>query len=154
MKGLYFPVFMDLSEKKIVVIGGGKIAQRRVKTLLEFAGEILVAAPEITKELKQYVENKEIAWLKAIYHKAQLEGADIVLAATDDPRCNEQIVSDCKEKGILVNTAHRKELCDFYFPAIIRQNDIVAGITACGISHKKVKETRQYIEQALINMDK
>lgn len=152
MKGLYFPVFMDLSEKKIVVIGGGKIAQRRVETLCAFTENIWVTAPEITEELQNFAANGKIIWMKETYNPNQLQDADMVLAATDDVQCNEQIVSDCRKRGILVNTAHRKELCDFYFPAVVRRGNVVAGVTASGVSHKSAKRARQCIERALTEL--
>lgn len=154
MKGLYFPIFMDLSERKILVVGGGKVAQRRVETLLAFTENIVVAAPEITEELQRLVGEGAVVWLKERYSQTQLKDTYLVLAATDDAQCNEQVVRDCRERSILVNTAHKKELCDFYFPAVVRRGELVAGVTASGLSHKGVKEARECIDRALTELCK
>lgn len=153
MNGLYFPVFIDLSEKRILVIGGGKVAQRRVETLLAFTPNIVVAAPKITAELQRLAGEGAIVWLKETYCPARLEGIDLVLAATDDARCNEQAVYDCRKRGIPVNAAHKKELCDFYFPAVVRQGGLVAGVTSSGLSHKKAREAREGIEKTLAKIE-
>lgn len=154
MKKLYFPLFVDISQKEIVVAGGGKVAERRVNTLLSFTEHIKVVSPELTEGLHHLAENGQIVWLEKLYESKVLEGADIVLAATDDASCNEQIVRDCRKRGILVNTAHKKELCDFYFPAVVRRGKLVAGVTAGGLSHKGVKEARECIDRALTELCK
>lgn len=149
MKKPYFPLFTDISDKKIVVVGGGKIATRRVDTLLEFADDISVAAPEASKRIRKLAKEGYIVWKECAYQAELLTGADLVLAATDDAACNEKIVEDCRARGILVNTAHKKELCDFYFPGILRQEELVIGFGSNGMSHKKVREIREKMERML-----
>lgn len=146
MKKSYFPLFVDISEKKILVIGGGNIAMRRIETLLEFADNITTVAPKITDRLMKLSQEKQIHWVNDVYREEMLEGSDLVLAATDDEACNEKIVEDCKKRGILVNASHKKELCDFYFPGIIKQGNLVVGFNSSGSSHREVKEAREKIE--------
>lgn len=149
MKKPYFPLFTDISSKKVVVIGGGKIAARRVDTLLEFADDIIVAAPKVTERIHRLAKERRIVWKECAYRESLLEGADLVLAATDDAACNEKIVEDCRARKIPVNTSHKKELCDFYFPGIIRQEDLVIGVSSSGMNHREVREAREKMEQAL-----
>lgn len=146
---LYFPMFVDISDKKIIIVGGGKIAQRRIETLLDFADNLWVIAPEITAPIARLSDNQQIHWIKDVYHTDMIVGADIVLAATNDAACNDKVAEDCKSRHILVNTAHKKEACDFYFPGIVRQGNIVAGVTASGLNHHEAKEARERISQAL-----
>lgn len=153
MKKPYFPMFVDISQKKIVVVGGGTIATRRVETLLAFAEDILVVSPKVTEKIRVLCEAGDVRWMCSEYCPAVLEGADIVLAATDDPVCNERIVGDCRERGILVNTSHKKEMCDFYFPAIAKNETIVAGITASGKNHTQARRAREEIERILKRME-
>jgi len=101
MKKPYFPLFIDISQKSIVVVGGGRIAERRVKTLLQFAEDIRVISPKLTEELRCLAESRRIEWIQKRYIPGQLAGAFFVLAATDDAACNEQIVTDCRKLGIL-----------------------------------------------------
>lgn len=145
----YFPLFVDLSEKDILVAGGGTIATRRVESLLEFAGNITVTAPEATGRIMQLSRENKIHWLKDTYHKEMLDNADLVLAATDDHECNSRIVDDCRKQNIPVNTCHQKDMCDFYFPGIIRRENLVMGFTSGGQNHQKIKEIREKVEQIL-----
>lgn len=147
MKKPYFPLFVDLSEKRILVVGAGKIATRRVESLLDFAGSITVAAPEATERIRQLSREKKICWINGIYHKDMTEEADFVLAATDDDVCNTRIVKDCKALNIPVNACHKKELCDFYFPGIIRRENLVMGFTSGGQDHQKIREIREKTER-------
>lgn len=149
MKKPYFPLFTDISQKKILIVGAGKIAQRRIETLLEFADNIRVAAPQATDRIRRLHEEKRILWIQDSYRADLIKGADLVLAATDDPVCNEQVIEDCRMRGIPVNTSHKKELCDFYFPAIVRQGDLTIGISSGGCNHSEVKETRKKLERTL-----
>lgn len=146
----YFPLFVDISDKKIVVVGGGNIAARRVRTLLYFTEDITVVSPEICEELRGLADGeKGIHIVERSWQKEDLEGAQIVLAATDRKEINAQIVRLCREQQILVNTADDKSMCDFYFPSIVQKEDIVVGISSGGNSPAKVKETRLVIEEAL-----
>lgn len=150
---LYFPLFVDISQKKVVIIGGGKIAQRRIETLLAFAEHIHVIAPEVTDSIRELDTQHRIHWIRETYRPELLEGAELVLAATNNPECNESVVRYCNEKHIPVNTAHKKEACDFYFPGIARHGNIVAGVTANGLNHKDAKKARECISRALEEAD-
>lgn len=155
METTYFPIFMDISNMKILTVGGGRIAFRRVKTLLAFANDITVAAPEICPEMNELVQAGHIMWMENTYSADMLEGAGMVLAATDNHEVNRKIVADCRElekkenRRILVNTADDKALCDFYFPSIVQKEEIVIGINSGGKNPGKVSRTRKQIEEIL-----
>lgn len=148
----YFPMFVDISEKKIVLVGGGRIAERRVDTLLKFAGNITVIAPGVTEKIRDMSKDGNIHWIAAVYSKDMesfLQDAYMVFAATNDSACNERIMNFCREHGILVNVSHKKELCDFYFPAVVVKENVTVGITSGGLSHTQAREVRQRIEATL-----
>lgn len=150
MEKMYFPMFVDISDKKILVVGGGKIAARRVQTLLHFAGDITVVSPALCREMQNLLAvAKGVRILEREWSPEDLEHAQIVLAATDKKEINMQIVHLCSKRQILVNTADDKSMCDFYFPSIIRKEDIVIGIGSGGNSPAKVKKTRLMLEEAL-----
>lgn len=150
---MYFPLFTDLTKKEILVVGAGAIGSRRIKTLLPFAGSITVIAEEIPEELVKHCEENGgetvVVFLEKSFEEADLEGADMVLAATSDKALNARIYELCKERGIPANDASDKNLCDFHFPSIINDGNIVIGIGASGTDHGKVKETRIFLEEAL-----
>lgn len=149
MKQPYFPVFLDLSQKEILVAGGGQVAERRVRSLLLFTDRICLVSPEVTKDLEKWAAEGRIVWKKRKIRAKDLEGKDLVLAATDEADCNEQIVKDCRKKGILVNTSHKKELCDFLFPALAWNEKVVAGISSGGEDCHATVEARKHIQKLL-----
>ena len=132
----YFPMFIDLSDKNIVVVGGGSIATRRVKTLLAFTRNIKVVAPKVTTEMMEMA-------------KTGYAMAYMVIAATNDRKLNDEIHRICKQEGIYVNVASDRDQCDFYFPGIYMQDELVVGITASGLNHKKARRIREEIQKAL-----
>lgn len=152
----YFPMFVDISGRRAVVIGGGKVAARRVETLLLFTENITVVAPEISEEIGRAVREQKIRWIPRHIQSMDAEEflcrGDLVFAATNDAVCNEQIADLCKKKKIPVNVSHRKELCDFYFPAVAVRDHVVVGITASGINHGEARRTRIKVEKTLTEM--
>lgn len=135
----YFPLFVELKEKPVLVVGGGVVAARRIRTLAEFGCRITVVSPRITDELLKMTEQGTILWKEEEYQRKVLEEEGrrpvFVLAAAQDA-VNAQVVRDCKNVRIPVNDASRKENCDFYFPGLIKDGETVVGVTAGGMDHK------------------
>lgn len=148
MERAYFPLFIDLTRKKILVAGGGAIALRRVRTLLRFGADIHVIAPEFCEEMERLEKEKTITAKHREYRSGDIDGMQIVLAATDDRAVNRRIREDCQSAGIMVNVADDRSLCDFYFPSVVMTDDAVIGISGDGSDHAGVKEMRRRIEKA------
>lgn len=150
MKRRYFPLYVDISEKDILIVGAGRIALRRLETLLKFESRITIVAKEIHPAIRELAQDAAcVKTLQKEYGARDLEGRDLVLACTDSGEINREIVRECRKKGILVNTADCKELCDFYFPSVIVKEELVVGIGAGGENHRAVKETRECLEEML-----
>lgn len=146
----YFPLFINIKEKDILVFGGGNIATRRIKAMLPYGACIRIVAPEISEELQQLAEqNGNLMLDYRKYKLSELQKPDFVLAATNDEKVNQTIFRECRHKGILVNVASNRELCDFYFPGVVQQGDITVGITANGKNHKKAAEVTEQIRKLL-----
>ena len=145
----YFPLFVDLSGKDILFVGGGSIAARRIGVLQPFAEEITVVAPEADGSIIELTESGFVNWIMREFDEGDLERRDIVFAATDDKVLNAEIAAKCRERGILVNVSSDRELCDFYFPGIVRQSETVIGVNASGQDHKKARRVRERIEEIL-----
>ena len=144
-----FPMYTDLTQKKVLIIGGGPIGERRAVTLLDFAGEILVISPSVTDRLRTLAEEEKIVWVDKKYEREDLYDADLVLAATDSREVNEDIYSACKCLGIPVNVSSDRTKCDFHFPGILIKDDIVIGFNGGGNQHKKTKEMREKVQHFL-----
>ncbi len=138
-----FPLFVSLKDKRAVVFGGGKIALRRIKTLLRFECEITVIAPEMAEEVAG------VRWERRAYNAGDTAGAAIVLAATNDAAVNAEIARECNTAGIPVSVASDAALCSFYFPAVICHGDVTVGVTANGIDHALAKRIAEQIRNEL-----
>lgn len=135
-----FPIFLDMTEKEIHVYGAGKIAARRVETLLMFAPCLTVHAPEISVQIQKAALEGSLRIQKEVYQPGSIPAdAFMVLAATDDPAVNDDIYEECREKGILVNVCSDQARCDFHFPGIAVKDDLVIGINAGGKNHRLAK---------------
>ena len=141
----YFPMFVDLSGKRIVVIGAGVIASRRIHTLLAFTDHLVVIAPKIASELLELESRGLLSICKKPYDREDIYDADIVIAATDDPQINNDIYSVCKCIGITVNVCNDKNKCDFYFPGIVRKENLVIGVSTSGTDYEATKHMTQKI---------
>ena len=155
MEKSYFPMFVDISDMQILVAGGGRIALRRVRTLLKFTEQIRVVAPLVCKEIEELVQMGAVIWSEARYDRKYLKGMDVVLAATDIHAVNQKIVEDCREiekesgKRILVNTADDKTRCDFYFPAIAINEQHVVGVSGSGRGGHRTRELADEIQRLM-----
>lgn len=145
----YFPLFMDISDKKIVVVGGGNIAARRVKVLSQFCMNLTVVAPRIHPDLLTLEEKGQIRVIRREYEREDIYDAWMVLATTDQHKLNEEIYSVAKCLGALVNVASNREKCDFHFPGIVKKNHFVVGINASGMDHKGAARLKKRIEEAV-----
>lgn len=142
MNNLKFPLFVDLVGKKVLIYGGGKIATRRALVLLRFGADITVVAPEFAPQLKQ---NRHLRLQQGVYCPGQMEPACLVLAATDRPDINLAITKEARANGALANNASDHHDCDFYFPAVVQENDICVGISGTGANHAAVKKAAEKI---------
>lgn len=145
----FFPMFIDLSDKNIVVVGGGNLATRRVKTLLQFTRNITVIAPQMTAELQ---ELGKIGFIRANFRpvkRSDFEHAYMVIAATNERKLNEEIYRVCKQEGIYINVVDDKSKCDFCFPNVFLKEELVVGITASGLGQKKARRVRIAVEEAM-----
>ena len=147
----YFPMFIDISNWRILMVGGGKIAARRVKTLSRFASAITVIAPETQESLEQLEREGKICLLKRAFQDTDILDHEwnVVFAATDQPKINERVAKMCHDKKIPFNRSDCKEKCDFFFPSIIESDGVVIGINSGGDDPGKVKRMRKRIEAGL-----
>ncbi len=135
----WFPLFVNLAEKDVLVVGGGVIAKRRVSTLLDFACRITVIAEKAEPFFIEMQEEGRLRLEKKKFEELDITTPDLVIAATNDRAINEQITKICRRKHILVNVADTKAECDFYFPGIVREGELTVGITAGGRNHRLAK---------------
>lgn len=127
----YFPMFIELKNKPCLVVGGGKVALRKAEALRAFGAGVTVVAPVILPEL-QAAEG--VLCLEKYFETGDLEGQELVIAATDDPEQNHRISQLCRERKIPVNAVDQKEDCSFIFPAYLKEGEVVAAFSSGGQS--------------------
>lgn len=143
---MFFPVFIDIKNFKVLVIGFGSIAYRRIKRLLEFGADVKV----ITKEARYNLDNINVV-IKEYEDSDITNEYNMVIAATDDKDINKRIIEKAKQENIIYyNNISDKSMNSFYFPAVIKNEDIVCGIISKdGKNHKAAKEYSIKIRELL-----
>jgi precorrin-2 dehydrogenase/sirohydrochlorin ferrochelatase len=131
---VFYPLLLDLKNRAVLVVGGGLVAERKVESLVEAGASVTVVAPEVTPALSGLSGSKSIRILKRKFEENDLEGALLVITATDDPRVQEQVAEEARKRNILVNTVDQPRLCDFIVPAVVRRGDILLTISTSGKS--------------------
>jgi len=128
----YYPIYLNLTDKRSIVVGGGAIAEGKITGLLEADARVVVIAPEITPAIQELVQNGTIAWQQRQYQDGDLEGAAIAISATDDPQVNHSVWDEADRRGILINVVDDVPYCNFIAPAIVRRGDITIAISTNG----------------------
>lgn len=141
----HFPLFIHIENKKILVIGAGKVAVRRIEALLSFGADITVITKHVPDGQKAGIYSLARAGkIRLVEREVRPEDISrkyfIVLAASNDKELNRNLVSLCREKEILANSASCREDCDFYFPAIAVREDMVVAVAGDGSDHRAVAD--------------
>lgn len=142
----YFPFFMEIGKKTCLVAGGGTVALRKIEKLLPFGTEITVVAPVFCPEV---AEMDGIRRICRRFRPADVENMTFVIGATDDERVNEEISRLCKERNIPVNIVDDREKCTFFFPALVKRGEFVAGFSTGGGSPLAAQYIRKKMEDAV-----
>lgn len=146
----YFPMFVDMTKRECLIVGGGNVAYRKVIVMLDFGAKVTVVAEDICDELRKltiddiasedktgsYTANKEnrITFIKRRFERKDCDGMEMVIAATDDNALNHEIAEYCKAKDIMVNAVDQKADCSFIFPSYIKEKNLVAAFSSGGNS--------------------
>lgn len=143
----YFPMFVDMTERECLIVGGGNVAYRKVMVMLDFGAKVTVVAEDICDELRKLIAGDRanngwfssdaadrITIIKRRFERKDCDGMEMVIAATDDNALNHEIAEYCKAKGIMVNAVDQKADCSFIFPSYIKEKNLVAAFSSSGNS--------------------
>lgn len=142
-----YPVILNLEKQKVLVIGGGPVAERKIKTLLDCGGKLTVISPEVSPEIKRLTYAEGIMWLDREYKDGDLNGFSMVIAATDDHETNSKIAREALQKGVLVNVVDDPSNSSCLMPAFFRRGNMIVAISTSGASPalaSKLKERLSY----------
>jgi|TARA_B100001971_G_scaffold60140_1_gene55226 siroheme synthase-like protein len=139
----YYPVFIDVTERTCVVIGGGAIGQEKVEKLLESDAEVLVISPVVNQKVRDMADAGQVTWEQREYKPGDLAGAFIAIAATDDNTVNRQIAAEAQERNVLLNVVDVTHLCTFIAPSVARRGEVTIATSTGGASPALARTFRE-----------
>ncbi len=149
-----YPINLVLSGRRAVVVGGGPIAERKVKGLLAAGARVTVISPQVTAGIRRAgarparTRTKDgVRWERRMYQAGDLRGAFVAIAATSDERVNRAVYREAERRGILVNVVDVPPLCNFYAPAIVRWGGITVSVSTGGGAPALAKKIRQDLQK-------
>jgi len=146
---MFYPAFIDLENRAVLIVGGGIVAERKVETLLETGARITVVSPQITEQLQNLAHSMRITVRQRNFIPSDVDGVSLVISATGDATTQSEVASIAASKNILVNTVDKPELCSFIVPAILRRGDITIAISTSGKSPSLAAELRSRLDRIL-----
>lgn len=145
----YFPLFLNFSNKKILLIGAGKIAKNKLNTLLLFTSNIEILSINFSDDIQNIIVNNNLKIYTSIYKNGFIKDYDIVIVATNDIKLQEEIYKESRDYNILVNCVDNTKFCDFIFPSIIKEEEYTIAISTNGASPAFSKALKSHIKQFL-----
>lgn len=143
----YYPVFLNLSGQRCLVVGGGAVAERKVEGLLKGGATVTVVSPTLTDGLGRRVKEKKIRHYMREYRKGDLAGYRLGFVATDDPQINRAVYEEAQEAGVLLNSADDPAHCDFILPSVLRRGELQIAVATGGSSPALSRAIREELEE-------
>lgn len=145
----YYPIFLELQGEKVLVVGGGAVALRKIDTLLEYGARVHVIAKELKPPLNAYVDEGKIKSIGQEFEEETLTGFFLVIAATNNRELNSRIGKMAKEMGLLVNAVDQPVDCNFIVPSVLRRGDLQVAVSTSGKSPVIARKVRKDLETVL-----
>jgi precorrin-2 dehydrogenase/sirohydrochlorin ferrochelatase len=142
----YYPVFLDLSGRSCVIIGGGLIAEGKVRNLLDHTGSITLVSPTATPQLAEWAQQGKIVWRPRKYQPGDLVDAFLAIAATDDTEVNRTIAAEAEAQKVLLNVVDYTPLCVFIAPSVVKRGNVTVAISTGGASPALARKLRETLE--------
>lgn len=147
MSGRY-SISLDLKDKECLVVGGGQVAERKVRSLLECGARVRVVSPEISPGLANLAEEGKITFRHGYYHASDLEGVFLVIGSTDQEAVNQQVADDCSARNLIVNIVDDPTKGNFFVPAVVRRGSLTIAVSTDGKSPMLARKIREELEKA------
>jgi siroheme synthase-like protein len=142
----YYPIFLDISGKRCVVVGGGQVAWRKVASLLENNAVVEVVSPVVCPEIQKLADSGKIVLKQQAYRTGDLKGAVLAIAATDDSDINIRVSSEGRSNSILVNVVDDAAKSDFIVPSCLQRGDLTIAVSTSGRSPALARKIRTLLE--------
>ena len=145
----YFPVFLDGTRIKALIIGGGDVAARKLELLLKTTDQIDIVSPEVCSTVERLINTHQLTWHKRYFEPSDIADYSVVISSTDNSEVNKQVSALALEKNILVNVVDQPELCSYITPSIVDRDPMLVAISSSGSSPVLVRMLREQIEKSL-----
>jgi len=142
-----YPIFLELTGRRVVLIGGGAVAVRKAQALLAAGARLVVVAEKLNEVLTDQCTDSGAELIRSRYSKDYLAGAVLAIAATNNQQLNRRIYQDCQELEILCNVVDQPELCDFFVPAVLQRGDLQIAVGTEGHCPAYAGHIRKKLEQ-------
>jgi len=142
----YFPIYLDMSRRRCLVIGGGAVAERKIAALLETGAEVTVLAPDVTDVVAGLSKQNAIRFTARCYEAGDLDGFELAFVATDDPQVNAAVYREGRSRGVWVNSADDPARCDFILPSVLRRGALTVAVSTGGTSPALARTVREELE--------
>jgi siroheme synthase-like protein len=142
-----FPLFLKLEGRKCLVVGAGAIGEGKIQGLLETGADVCVVAPEATESVQQWAKAGKVRWLRRQFRDSDLDNCFCIVAATSSNSLHERIFRAARHHGVLCNVVDVPELCDFYYPAVVRRGALQIAISTSGESPALAQRLRKQLEK-------
>ncbi len=143
----YYPLALNLKDRLVVVIGGGRVAEAKIKKLLLTQAKIKVVSPVVTPGLKRLVSKRKITRVSRLARSADLRSASLVIAATSSPSVNESVSKWGRKLGVWVNVVDEPALCDFISPAVFRAAKAVVAVHTNGRDPVLSRDLKNFLKE-------
>lgn len=145
----FFPMYMDMQDLKVLVVGGGYIATEKLEKLIDFTKEITVIALRVEEEAHNLIKDHGLTLYQRAYKTGDIEGFDIVIVATDTVELHKSIYVESRGSRILVNSVDNTDYCDFIFPSYVQKGDLTIAFSTGGASPAFAKQIRRHFEKII-----
>jgi precorrin-2 dehydrogenase/sirohydrochlorin ferrochelatase len=142
-----YPIFLKLEGHKVLIVGGGLIAEQKIEAVLRSATDVTVVAPEITERIRGWAEQGKLKHVPLEYQQGMARGYFLVIAATDSEQVNRSVYEEARAAGALANAVDDPGYCDFYAPAVVSRGDFQIAISTGGNSPALAQKLRKSMEQ-------
>ncbi|EMB6253022.1 uroporphyrinogen-III C-methyltransferase [Serratia marcescens] len=145
----YLPIFADLKQRPVLVVGGGDVAARKVDLLQRAGAEIRIVAQSLSPELEQQRQQGQLLWLGKTFDPQQLDDVFLAIAATDDNALNAAVFAEADKRRVLANVVDDQPRCSFIFPSIIDRSPLVVAVSSSGQAPVLARLLREKLEALL-----
>jgi len=145
----YYPIYIDIEDHAVLIVGGGTVCARKAETMMRYGARVTIVSPEITDEIAAWEADGALVVQRKLYEEADLDGASMVIASTDDRCINARVARDCRRRRIPVNVVDVTHLCEFIVPAIIEKGSIQIAVSTGGKSPAVARTLKEDLQRTI-----